>query len=175
MKRILILTAIIAAVFKDLGTASLALTIRGYGVGLGNTKNVKGIRLNFVDEDVKNVYGLHQTLWKPRASPRAHIYGVNLGIIGFDAEAIRGLPVAIIGLSSEVIRGITITGIGLRGQDVKGFTLAGSGAGLDNVDGISIAGIGMGAQRVRGVFVGGIGMGATEVTGLAIAGIGVGF
>ncbi|MCK5406126.1 MAG: hypothetical protein KAJ37_01670, partial [Candidatus Krumholzibacteria bacterium] len=156
---------LLAAVNTAADAGSVDLAINGYGVGLGNSKNINGLRINFIDRDVEKINGVNITLWKPKPSPNGEINGISLGIIGFDAYKITGLNVAIIGMYAEMLRGITLAGIGVESQNVRGFLFAGIAAGATTVKGISLAGIGIGAQEVTGLFVGGIGAGASDIRG----------
>ena len=87
MKRFLILgVALIMAAAPVAEAQSIDLAIKGYGIGLGNSKNITGLRFNIIpDEDVEQVNGLNLTVWKPNSSPDAVINGISVGVIGFDA------------------------------------------------------------------------------------------
>ncbi|MDH3198743.1 MAG: hypothetical protein OEO21_10940, partial [Candidatus Krumholzibacteria bacterium] len=109
---------------------SLDLAVNGYGIGLGNSKRITGIRLNIIpDEKVEAVNGLNVTLWKPNGSPEAVINGVSVGLIGFDAYKMTGLQATLIGMRADRLRGISVAGIGMEGGDVDGVMVAGLGAG----------------------------------------------
>ena len=150
MKRFLGTAGIVLVVLAPLAFGqSLDLAVNGYGLGLGNSRNITGIRLNLVDDEVENVRGLNLTLWKPNPSPEGRIQGISLGLIGFDAEEITGLTVAVVGMDAGRLRGVTIAGVGVDGQTIEGLLLTGIGAGAATVKGVSIAGIGVGAADVH--------------------------
>ena len=45
--------------------SSLDLTSDGFGISIGNSRGVDGLRLNFRDDDLEWVNGINFTLWRP--------------------------------------------------------------------------------------------------------------
>ena len=66
--------------------SSLDITYQGYGISMGNSKRINGIRLNFADHGVKRINGCNLTFWKPKDNPDAVINGFTFGLIGPEAK-----------------------------------------------------------------------------------------
>ena len=179
---------------------SLDLTIRNYGLSVGNAPRVNGVRLNYRDRGLVRVNGLNATLWRPQevsenrgatgvvngvalglpATGAATINGVAVGLLGIEAHAsVRGMAVGGLGTGAgENLSGLAIGGLGLgAGEQFTGIGIGGLGVGAgEDVRGIAIGGLGVGAGKdVRGIVLGGLGAGAGEhLSGLAVGGLGVG-
>lgn len=110
---------------------SLDLTIDDFGIGIGNSRHVDGLRLNFRDTAPFTVHGVNATVWTPGEGAKGTVDGVALGLPATGASVIRGLAL--------------------------GF---GFGADRE-IDGLGIAILGGGSGgALRGVFAGGLGFGA---------------
>src|SRR5262249_53299671 len=112
---------------------SLDLTIRDVGIGIGNSKHIDGIRLNFRDVAAFTVHGINVTIWwkDQEGQPGGTVDGLALGVPLTGARRIRGLGL----------------GFGLGTEEA-----------LDGV-GVGILGLGTGGS-MHGILVGGLGMGA---------------
>lgn len=157
---------------------SLDLTIHDVGIGIGNSKRIDGIRLNFRDVAPFTVHGLNATIWIPEQGGGGDVDGLALGLPLTGARRLRGLGV---GLGLEVERdlyGISIGGLGLgAGRGLHGIMLGGLGMGTGgDIDGLALGGLGAGCGgNARGVLIGGLGVGCGgNVTGLAVGGVGIG-
>jgi len=178
-----------------LGAQSLDLTIKNTGLSIGDSRFVRGVRLNFRDSRMERVIGINATIWTPYEPMDGHVTGIALGLPATGARRIDGLGIGILGFgASDEFTGIGIGGLGMgtggrargilvgglgvgSGGDVSGLTLGGLGAGAGgDVSGITLALGGAGAGgHVRGITIAGFGAGAGgSVTGLTIAGIGAG-
>jgi hypothetical protein len=179
---------------------SLDLTIRNYGLSVGNAPRVNGVRLNYRDRGLVRVNGVNATLWRPRemsenrgvtgvvngialglpATGAATLNGVSVGIVGIEAhESVRGVAVGGLGTGAgENMSGVAIGGLGLgAGEQFAGVGIGGLGLGAgEDVRGIALGGLGVGAgEDIRGIVLGGLGAGAGEsMHGLALGGLGVG-
>lgn len=174
---------------------SLDLTVHDFGIGIGNSKHIDGLRLNFRDVAPYTVHGISLTMWSPAKNagggdvtglalglPLAaakRLRGIGLGVgVGAD-EALDGIGVGVLGIGSGgALRGVFIGGLGAgTGGDVLGIGLGGLGIGAGrDVYGIMLGGLGGGAGRdVTGIAAGGLGVGAgRNVTGIVFGGLGAG-
>lgn len=175
---------------------SIDLTIKNTGLSIGDSRFVRGVRLNFRDRNLDLVEGINATIWTPYDDARGGaVKGIALGLPLTGARRISGAGIGIFGVGTEEefsglgvggfgvgaggdITGLTIGGFGAgSGGNVKGITLGGFGAGAGgNVTGFQFGGFGVGAGgNVKGITIGGFGAGAGgDVTGLTIGGFGAG-
>lgn len=177
-----ILRAVIAVAFSGVGlpAQSLDLMIDNTGLSIGDSRLVRGIRLNFRDRNMERVDGINATIWTPYEDARGgEVNGIALGLPLTGADRISGLGVGIFGVAAEEdFSGIGIGGFGVgSGNDASGILIGGFGVGAGgNVRGLTIGGFGAGAGgSVTGITIGGFGAGAGgSVSGLQIGGFGVG-
>jgi hypothetical protein len=174
---------------------SLDLTINNTGLSIGDSRFVRGIRLNFRDRNLERVDGINATVWGPYSRAQGEVRGIALGLPATGARRIEGLGLGLFGVGAEDsfrgigaglfgvgaggdISGIMIGGFGAgAGGNITGLTIGGFGAGSGgNVDGITLGGFGAGAGgNVRGLQAGIFGVGAGgDVTGITLAGFGAG-
>ncbi len=177
-----------------LGAQSLDLTIKNTGLSIGDSRFVRGVRINFRDDRMERVEGINATIWTPYEPARGRVDGLALGLPLTGAREIHGFGIGVgvgadeeftgIGLGGVGVgaggraKGILIGGLGVgAGGDVSGLTIGGFGAGAGgDVTGITLAGFGAGAGgRVSGITIAGFGAGAGGGTsGITIAGFGAG-
>lgn len=179
MKRIFSVLMLLVLASIDFGIAqSLDLTIKRYGISIGDSRRVNGLRLNFRDQRLRHVNGINATLWTPHQPARGRVNGLALGLPVTGAEQIKGIAAGVFGVGAETsIQGIAIGPIGLgAGDQISGLMIAGIGAGSGgDISGIAIAGIGVGAARdVTGIMLAGVGVGGGDIRGITFGGIGVG-
>src|SRR5947209_2525148 len=74
---------------------SLDLTIHDFGIGIGNSKHIDGIRLNFRDVAPYVVHGINATIWFPAENRGGTVDGIALGLPLTGAKIIRGLGVGV--------------------------------------------------------------------------------
>src|SRR5688572_21852853 len=175
---------------------SLDLTVNNTGLSIGDSRFVRGIRLNFRDRNLDRVEGINATIWYPYDDARGGVVkGIAFGLPVTGAQRISGAGIGIFGVGAEEeftglglggfgvgaggdVTGLTIGGFGAgSGGNVRGITLGGFGAGAGgNVTGFQVGGFGVGAGGdVKGITIGGFGAGAGgDVTGLTIGGFGAG-
>ena len=191
----LIAAAQVLAMCSSAWAASLDIAPGGYGLSIGNSKRINGLRLNARDAGVERVTGINVTLWKAGANPDAVHNGITAGIVGPEASDINGVAFGLLGAGAKRnVRGIAIGGLGAgAGESLTGAVIGGLGAGAGgSVTGLVIGGLGAGAgddltglvlafvgagagSDVRGVVIGGIGAGAGErMTGIILGGLGAG-
>ncbi len=157
---------------------SLDLTINGTGLSIGDSRRVKGIRLNYRDTRLDRVDGLNATIWYPYEGGEGDVNGIALGLPVTGGRHIRGIVLgAGVGVSDN-LSGIGAAALGIGGGgDIKGIFVAGLGTGSGgNVTGLSVGGLGVGAGgELRGIMIGGLGAGAGgSVKGLLVGGLGGG-
>ena len=80
---------------------SLDLAVDGYGLSIGNSKRISGIRINAVDRNVEEINGLNLTLWNPGKNPDAVYNGLAIGLIGTKSRTINGIAINGIGVSAS--------------------------------------------------------------------------
>lgn len=162
---------------------SLDLTIRNYGLSIGNAPHVNGVRLNYRDRGLERVNGLNLTLWRPydteTIDPTGTVNGVAMGLPLTGADAINGLAVGVFGVEAHSsMRGVAIGGLGAgAGESMGGVAIGGLGMGVgERFTGIGLGGLGIGSgENLIGVAAGGLGVGAGEsVRGIVAGGLGVG-
>src|SRR5712692_2463950 len=174
---------------------SLDLTVHDVGIGIGNSRHIDGLRLNFRDTAPFKAHGVNATIWIPdKNGAKSEVDGLALGLpataagtlrglaVGFGVAAektIDGVAVGVLGAGSgDGVRGILVGGLGAgTGGNVIGIAAAGLGAGASgNVYGLAAGGLGAGAGgRARGIFLGGLGVGAGGgLDGIAVGLVGVG-
>ncbi|HJU66524.1 MAG TPA: hypothetical protein VJ596_12630, partial [Gemmatimonadaceae bacterium] len=76
---------------------SLDLTIDGYGISIGDSRGVNGLRLNYRDTRLRRVNGANITVWLPHEESEGEVNGVALGLPATGAERINGIAAGILG------------------------------------------------------------------------------
>lgn len=159
---------------------SLDLTVNQTGLSIGDSRFVRGVRLNFRDRRMERVIGVNATLWSPYNDARGGVVqGLALGLPVTGARRIEGAGIGILGIGTDGdFRGIGVGGIGIgAGGDARGIMLGGFGVGSGgNVSGLTIGGFGAGAGGdIRGITIGGFGAGSGgSIEGITIGGFGAG-
>lgn len=158
---------------------SLELTIKNYGLSVGNSEKVNGIRINFRDHRRVEVNGINMTVWSARDNIRGYVNGLALGLPMTSGENLRGIATGIFGVGAQgSIKGVAVAPIGVgAGGNLAGITVAIIGAGSGgSFTGIGVAGIGFGSGGdLEGLMLAGIGLGSGgSIKGIAVGGIGVG-
>jgi hypothetical protein len=165
------------------------------GISIGDTRGVRGLRLNIRDSRLERMDGVNLTLWHPRTDGAGDIRGVALGLPSTGGRNVSGVGLGVFGVSAErrftgiglagvgmgsggEARGILVGGIGVgAGDDLRGIAVGGLGAGSGgDMRGLVLAGLGAGAGgNVRGIILGGLGAGAGgDVRGIIVGGLGAG-
>lgn len=158
---------------------SIDLMVNNTGLSIGDSRIVRGIRLNFRDDRLERVTGINATIWAPYSPARGRVKGLALGLPLTGARRVDGIGIGVLGVGAEEdFRGIGagLVGVG-AGGNVSGIVVGGIGAGAGgNMSGITIGGIGAGAGgNMTGFTVGGIGAGAGgNMTGFTFGLIGAG-
>jgi hypothetical protein len=160
-------------------SSGLALTVDGWGIGIGNVPRVNGLRLNFRDRGPFVANGVNATLWMPYDPMLGVVNGVAFGLPATGARRIRGLALGVAGAGAEdVMDGVALAPVGLgSGHGLHGIMIAGIGGGTGgDMTGLGVAGIGFGSGAgLTGVMVGGVGVGTgADATGLILGGVGAG-
>ena len=174
----LVITAALA--LPVIGRAqSLDLTIHHTGLSIGDSRFVRGIRLNFRDRNLELVEGINATIWTPYEGGQGVVKGLAVGLPVTGAKRIEGAGIGVFGLGAEQdFTGIGLAGFGVgAGRDLSGIVIGGFGVGSGgNITGLTIGGFGAGSGgNVKGITIGGFGAGAGgSLTGLQIGGFGVG-
>ena len=157
---------------------SLDLTVHDVGIGIGNSKHIDGLRLNFRDVAPFTVHGVNATVWSPSERGAGDVTGLALGIPVTGAGTLRGLGLGFALAVSKEFDGVGIGILGLgSGGPLRGIFVGGLGAGTGgDIDGLALGGLGVGCLgRLRGIAVAGLAVGCgEEVVGIAVGGLGVG-
>ena len=174
-----LLFALVAAP-ATVAAQSLDLTINNTGLSIGDSRFVRGVRLNFRDRNMDRVEGINATIWYPHDDARGgEVKGLALGLPTTGARRISGAGVGVFGVGTEEEFngiGVGLLGVG-AGGDAKGIFLGGLGVGAGgDVTGFTFGGLGAGAGgNVKGITVGLLGVGAGgNITGISIGGLGAG-
>src|SRR6185437_11012917 len=156
----------------------LDLAAHHAGVGIGNSPDITGLRLNFRDEGPLRVQGVNVTLWVPYDPAQGVVRGVAIGLPLTGARQIAGVAAGLGIEAAGDLDGVTLAAIGAgAGKRLRGITLAGIGAGSGrDISGIALAGLGLGSGgSLSGLMVGGLGVGAgNNMTGILVGGVGAG-
>jgi hypothetical protein len=113
------------------GAQSLDLTVNHYGVSIGDSRLVHGIRLNFRDRRMEYVDGINATIWKPYEPARGTVRGIALGLPLTGARRIEGIGVGAFGVGVDedfTGVGVGVFGVG-AGRNLRGVMIGGFGAG----------------------------------------------
>lgn len=158
---------------------SLDLTIHHTGLSIGDSRFVRGVRVNFRDRRLEQIDGVNITIWSPYTPARGVVNGAAIGIPVTGAREINGLGLGIFGVGADGnFTGIGVGGVGIgAGGELRGIMVGGFGAGSGgNITGLTIGGLGAGSGgNVEGITIGGFGAGAGgNVRGLQMGGFGVG-
>jgi hypothetical protein len=163
--------------------SSIDLTIRNYGLSIGNAPRVNGVRLNYRDHGLERVNGLNVTLWGPyndeERTPSGTVSGLAIGLPVTGADDINGIAIGVLGIEAHSsLRGVVVGGLGTgAGDSMAGIAIGGLGMGVgERFTGVGVGGLGIGSgEHLRGLAAGGLGVGAGEnVSGIAAGGLGVG-
>lgn len=175
-----ILVLAVASVPAIAAAQSLDLTINNTGLSIGDSRFVRGVRLNFRDRNLDRVEGINATIWYPYDDARSsEVKGLALGLPTTGAHQISGAGVGVFGVGTEEEfhgLGVGLLGVG-TGGDAKGVFLGGLGVGAGgDVTGLTFGGLGAGAGgNVKGITIGLLGVGAGgNVTGITFGGLGAG-
>ncbi len=174
--RHLVLAALIPV---SLPAQSLDLMVNNTGLSIGDSRIVRGVRLNFRDDRMREVTGINATIWRPYSPARGDVKGMAIGLPLTGARRINGIGLGVFGVGAEeefIGIGAGLFGVG-SGGDVRGVLVGGFGVGAGgNVTGLTIGGFGAGAGGdVQGITIGGFGAGAGgNITGLQAGLFGVG-
>ncbi len=179
LRRLSLMVLSVVAASRAAGQ-SLDLTVNQTGLSIGDSRFVRGVRLNFRDRRMERVIGVNATLWSPYNDARGGVVqGLALGLPVTGARRIEGAGIGILGIGTDGdFRGIGVGGIGIgAGGDARGIMLGGFGVGSGgNVSGLTIGGFGAGAGGdIRGITIGGFGAGSGgSIEGITIGGFGAG-
>lgn len=58
---------------------ALNLTIKGFGLSIGNSARLNGLRINFQDYQLERVNGVNLTLWTPEEPLGGTVNGLAVG------------------------------------------------------------------------------------------------
>jgi hypothetical protein len=146
--------------------------------GIGECRNVMGLRLALRDRNLQRVVGVNITAWMPHKPTTGTIKGLAIGLPATGSEYISGIAVAPAIITARTrITGIAVAGFATAvAGEVQALSLSGVGSAYgEDVTGIAVSGVGIAAGgNVSGIFAAGIG-GAIggRLNGMAIAGMGM--
>ena len=179
MQKILKIVILFLVCVEPASTQSLDLAIKNYGISIGDSRRINGLRLNFRDRRLRQVNGINATFWTPHQPGRGQVNGLALGLPLTGAEKINGIAIGVFGAGAETsLKGIAMGLVGVgAGEDISGIMIAGIGVGSGgDVTGITFGGIAVGSGGdMLGLNMGGIGVGAGgSITGISLSVVGVG-
>src|SRR5437867_3559583 len=150
MRRHLRLPLLLLAVCLPAGSSaqSLDLTINHTGLSIGDSRFVRGVRINFRDRNLERVEGVNLTVWTPYEPPRGVVKGLAVGLPVTGARRIEGAGIGIFGVGADDdFTGLGVGGFGVgAGGEVKGILIGGFGVGGGgDITGLTIGGFGAGA------------------------------
>ncbi|KPL03580.1 MAG: hypothetical protein AMJ73_06155, partial [candidate division Zixibacteria bacterium SM1_73] len=134
----------------DSFASSLDITYRGYGISIGNSKRINGMRLNLVDSGVERINGLNLTFWKPKDNPYAVMNGFTFGLVAPAAKELNGLALGGVAVVGEKINGVAFGTIGLASDTVRGIAIGGIGMACGSIDGIAFGSVGLADWSING-------------------------
>lgn len=152
---------------------AINLPFRKYGISIGNSYEFNGLRVNYADDNVRQINGVNMTLWvKKFKSLNTVVNGVSIG--GFPISGkMQPINLGIVGVGSNQANGITIGGIVVgSGGNINGISFSGLVTMADGSDskisGVALSGIGIGARRqINGIAIGGVAVGTDgDINGL---------
>lgn len=172
-----------------LALASCTVTDRGvdlgarkFGLGLGNSHELTGLRLSLRDVDVRSGNGINLGLLPPGPNDGAVLNGLNLGLLQTNADTQNGINVSSF-LTGKDLHGINLGLLGAIGErDLAGlngapFLLGGSdikGLNLGLLSILQREAAGAGAERppaLQGISLSGLLTRYADVDGLALGGL----
>lgn len=180
-----------AAEPNDCWNGSIGIPSAVEGISLGNSRQFKGLRLNFSDCGIDKIDGVNVTLMWPLENPNSEINGIALGLVGPGAARITGIAVAGIGMqATESITGFSFSTFAsssegeMTGVQIGGLALISKGRmlginaaafgidGYSEVNGFSVGGVGLVSSKgMNGINIGGFAtLSEGNITGLNIAG-----
>ncbi|MDX1547817.1 MAG: hypothetical protein R3247_12555, partial [Rhodothermales bacterium] len=127
---------------------SLDLAAGGYGLSLGDSERIRGVRLNVRDARLRHVDGINATVWTPKEPVRGVVHGLALGLPATGARRIDGLALGLFGVGAdEAMTGLAVGGVGAgAGGDLTGIVVGGVGGGAGgDLAGLGVGGVGLGA------------------------------
>lgn len=146
--------------------------------GIGECRNVVGIRLAFRSRELERVVGMNITAWMPHKPTTGQVTGLGIGILGTGGEYVTGIAVAPAMVTARTrLSGIAVSGIGIASAgEARAILVSGIGTAVaQDLTGISISGVGTAVGgSARGIVVGGLGGAvAGDFTGIAVGGLAV--
>ena len=161
---------VVAAYSAPAVAASLDLAVGGTGLSLGDSRGIRGVRINLVDRRLERVVGVNVTLLSAGGPRRGEVVGVAVGLKP-GLRRVHGLGLGILALDAKRVEGVVLATTGAAaGGDVRGLLLGGIGASVgDDATGVLIGGIGSAVGgTLKGIAIGGVEVTATRVSGLTV-------
>lgn len=141
---------------------ALNFPFKKYGISIGNSHEFTGIRINFADENVKNINGLNITFWvKPAKNKDAVINGISAGVIP-TAGSMQYINLGMLGVgAAHNLNGVSAGGLFIgSGGDINGLSVSGLMILTNEGD----------AVRINGLTVGGLAIGTDgDINGVAFS------
>jgi hypothetical protein len=100
---------------------SLDLTVNNTGLSIGDSRFVRGVRINFRDRRLERVEGVNITVWTPYEPARGVVKGLAIGLPATGARRIEGAGIGVFGVgATQDFTGIGLGGFGVgAGGDVR--------------------------------------------------------
>ena len=148
--------------------------------GIGECRNVVGLRLAFRSRELERVVGVNVTAWTPHKPTTGQVNGLAVGILGTGGEYVSGIAVAPAMVTARTrLSGIAVGGVGIASAgEARAILVSGIGTAVaQDLTGVSVSGLGSAVGgSARGIVVGGLGGAvAGDFKGIAVGGLGVAF
>jgi hypothetical protein len=163
------------------GGPGLSLTVKGWGLALGNVPRVNGVRINWRDRYLEQVNGLNITLWHPidlpRDAPGGTVNGISLWLFAPAADRMNGINIGgVAPLARQRLWGVNLGGLGVISEgEVTGLSYGTLVVvGERSVTGISLGGLALvGQGPITGLNLSGMAVVSEDgVTGVSVGALG---
>lgn len=110
----------------------LSIGNKNVGICFGNSQNYTGLRMNFLDRNVKRINGINIIV----ASEDGSFNGISVGFSLNHDSISNGLSIGLIGLGAEKMNGIAFGTIGIAVEKFNGLGIGGLAVAGDTLNGI---------------------------------------
>ncbi len=184
--QVVLLTGLMRSSAQDTLSNSKALNLpfRKYGLSIGNSNDFNGIRINFIDKNVKRINGLNVTFWSNNAlrfdrwlnegNDSSVINGISMGIIP-TAGSMQPINLGLMGVrtSPKNLNGLSAGGTYiLSAGNINGLSISGLLTQTGVINGIAVSGLFVaGIQGINGLAIGGLAVSSDtkNINGVALS------
>jgi len=110
--------------------AALDLAMGGTGLSLGDSRQIRGLRINLIDYRLEQVTGVNLTLLTSRRPSRGEVKGLAIGLAP-GLRRLRGVGFGLVSFGAKDARGLFLGGIGAAVTgSMRGASIAGVGTSV---------------------------------------------